>query len=271
MTEPTSASREQSPPSDPASLGASETASFPVDASEDELIHLCQCPDRKLIGTSKNVVQISDRLIIKFGWNVYEEEAKNIQAARKLVHPHIIRVPKFYRYFQRNGNGYLVMEFVPGRSPVSGDFPILAERIARILLKFRDVTKASPGPLQGGISRGILWQSDFPHFRSIQDMENWFNARLPSESKKLDLRPHKLVFNHLDIAPRNIILGPDDSICIIDWQSAGFYPQFLEIAVLRLMNEQNGLFSDLVLQHLEESLESQLVREVCVRADCIYL
>ena len=50
---------------------------------------------------------------------------------------------------------------------------------------------------------------------------------------------------HLDIAPRNIIVQEDDTICIIDWEDAGAYPAHFE----RLMMERPALEEDKEFLH----------------------
>jgi thiamine kinase-like enzyme len=56
-------------------------------------------------------------------------------------------------------------------------------------------------------------------------------SRNPS---RLDLSKYDLIFCHLDLADRNVLFMDDDRICIIDWESAGFFPQIFEICALRL-------------------------------------
>lgn len=42
-----------------------------------------------------------------------------------------------------------------------------------------------------------------------------------------------LVLCHLDLFPSNIILGDDGQVWFIDWEMAGFYPQWFEYAAMR--------------------------------------
>jgi len=39
-----------------------------------------------------------------------------------------------------------------------------------------------------------------------------------------------LVFTHGDISPNNIRLGKDGALWLLDWESAGAYPQWFEYA-----------------------------------------
>lgn len=79
---------------------------------------------------------------------------------------------------------------------------------------------------------------------NLQDIERYFNVRLQKHSKSIKMNG-PLILCHLDLADRNVIYGNDGSVCILDWSSAGFYPQSLEIAALHL-NDFNG--DQLVIQ-----------------------
>ena len=40
--------------------------------------------------------------------------------------------------------------------------------------------------------------------------------------------PHRIVLAHADISPRNIIVRGDQAVWIVDWEMAGFYPEYWE-------------------------------------------
>lgn len=164
--------------------------------------------------------------MIKFGEGVKEEEARNLKGAGELLKQTLIRVPRFYRYFSRDEIGYIVMEYIDGRFIEPCEYRALAERVSLALTFLHHINGCRPGPIFGGISRGILWDSDRPHFKTVQAMEDWFNARLIGEQSRVALGYCKLVLCHLDVAPRNILLLHDGSICLLDWASAGFYSVF---------------------------------------------
>jgi hypothetical protein len=77
------------------------------DLCDSEIVQRCADPHRQLVGASKNVVRLSDDLVVKFGWNVTAEEASNQRRAFELLDRNIVRVPQVYRYFsQSNGQGW---------------------------------------------------------------------------------------------------------------------------------------------------------------------
>ncbi|KAH6723137.1 hypothetical protein BKA61DRAFT_585879 [Leptodontidium sp. MPI-SDFR-AT-0119] len=91
------------------------------------------------------------------------------------------------------------------------------DRIAKILQHFATIQNQRPGPLQTGVSRGLLWdENGKPTFETIQEMERWLNIRLPGVNSKLALERYPLALCHLDLALRNIIWLKDGSICLLD-------------------------------------------------------
>jgi thiamine kinase-like enzyme len=112
---------------------------------------------------------------------------------------------------------------------------------------------------------GLLWAEcgDFSPFSptTIDDIERCLNRRLSTGNpSELDLKQqHDLVFCHLDLADRTLLFLDDGSIAILDWASAGFYPQLLEICTLFLNTTKE---EDLAGFLLKSSLSSQGERDV---------
>ena len=48
-----------------------------------------------------------------------------------------------------------------------------------------------------------------------------------------------LVFTHLDLRLKNIMLGTDGKIWIMDWEAAGFYPRWFEYASMMRYREDD--------------------------------
>ncbi|KAK9357782.1 hypothetical protein V1504DRAFT_436424 [Lipomyces starkeyi] len=119
--------------------------------------------------------------------------------------------------------------------------------------KSRGSSPTSPGPLHRGISRGLLWEENGkPTFGTVQQMERWLNVRLPDVESKLALEKYPLVLCHLDLAPRNIIKLEDGSVCLLDWASAGFYPRFFEVCLLKIMEYSHGKYELDLIDRMEK-------------------
>ena len=70
-------------------------------------------------------------------------------------------------------------------------------------------------------------------------MNDWLNKRLRLIHKEIDLRPYPLVLCHLDLCRRNIKVTEDNSICLLDWGHAGFFPLLFEYASIPRMNDDS--------------------------------
>jgi thiamine kinase-like enzyme len=206
-----------------------------------------------------------------------------MRRALKLLDPTIVRVPRVHRYFEQtytyeewesqNGlvwpartsiNGYLIIEYVHGSPIAEEDCVSAANEIARILEYFSSICHDIPGPLAGGISRGLFWEDDYPRLGSKENLESWMNRRLETENLEISLKETRLIFSHLDLWPRNILRMPNGSLCLLDWASAGFYPAAFEVAMLRSMPSHDKIdwkFKEALLirlSHLQSYEEAQV-------------
>jgi serine/threonine protein kinase len=246
-----------------------EFATFdPLTASNDELI--LWCGEARFIHRGecfRGVVQPASTVVIKIGSDVTEEEARNQTYAYEQLKGTDLQVPQVYRYFSRGEGpfqkGYLMMEYIPGRTMekcMTDDgrdevHQIYAQHICRAantLSKIAVPPLQPPGPVGGGKPCGYLFQDGYrAEFELIQQMNDWLNERLlltqdPSSKihKCIDIheqaRTGNLTFQnaismvHGDLAPRNFIIKDDGTLALLDWDSAGFYPKVFEFFCCRV-------------------------------------
>jgi len=219
------------------------TSLDPSVATDDEVVRYCSSdPSRKIIHHMQGgdtVVQISQNAVVKFGYGVSANEANNQRIAHQLVDPTIVRVPTVYRFIQAGDIGYIVMEFFDGVVDEYIVDSIRREKIARVIAHLADIKSRKVGPLAGGSVRGQLWTEDLEFTpTSLPDVEKYYSRVLRPQNLELD--GAETVLCHLDIAARNIIWLRDDSIVLLDWQSAGFYPQVFEYCALRVNQRAPG-------------------------------
>lgn len=179
-------------------------------------------------------------LAIKFG-RVKLEEAYNQHAAATLVNPDIVVVPRVYDYFRCGDRGFLVMEFVPGRHPTPLEYAQVVPEVAKCLAHQHTFTRRDPGPYMFGRSLGILG-CDEPNQMSFGSKEilcSYLNSRLCDSSYRFEFGDAAMAFCHLDAAPRNIIVA-NNKICLLHWESAGFYPRSFEYCAARLNCGREG-------------------------------
>jgi aminoglycoside phosphotransferase (APT) family kinase protein len=201
--------------------------------TEDDSAIISRCDPKK-----GNTIQLNPKVLVKYR-NVSIEECRNQVEARRLLDPKIVIVPEVHRYFSKGSQNYLVMEFIKGtvRDLIEDDKSI--QRIARIINHLHTYESRIPGPLCGGTSRGFFWEREHVVLGNTERLERYINTRVVGPGRDLRFEVGKLVLNHNDIAPRNIIWMPDGSVCLIDWEHAGYYPWLLEIVVLDI-NMQQG-------------------------------
>ncbi|KAF3930171.1 hypothetical protein ABW19_dt0210164 [Dactylella cylindrospora] len=238
----------------------------PLDLTDTEIVERCWGDSPRFGSGTK---RISSHLFVKFGKDTTPEEVANLQIAAKLLDPTIIRVPHPYRYFVHDGIPYLVMEYIEGREINEEEYGIIADRIFSMVKYFQTLHGATPGSLGCGIARGFMWRTDWPNFKTLKQLENWINTRL----RRVRIAPIKfidqdqeLVFCHLDLAPRNLILKDDGSLYLLDWESAGWYPRYFELARLEIFNSTTTGLEELLYSKFKKDLsESEYQKAVAIK------
>ncbi|KAK0452089.1 uncharacterized protein EV420DRAFT_1766182 [Desarmillaria tabescens] len=77
-------------------------------------------------------------------------------------------------------------------------------------------------------NRLLVMQRFHPNFEAFKTIDPFFD----------DTKP--LVFTHQDLHMRNLILGKDGQLWVIDWDNAGFYPEWFEGANMREVYRLHG-------------------------------
>ena len=243
------------------------TAMFPeIDvhtATIDVLVAVCSSPSCETLGeapegSGRRIVRISEQAVVKFGIGVTECEANNQSGAYLLLDPRVVRVPQVYRFFTKGQYGYIVMEYIKGRVLTPLEDPNLIRKVASTLAHMAEISRRVPGPVRSGVPRGLLWpENEDLSFKNVLDVEKYFNSRLRLGGARLVFGQCSVVLCHLDIAPRNILWQEDGSICLLDWEYAGFYPRILEICVQLIIFGRDGDFNRILLQHMPRMTEEE--------------
>jgi hypothetical protein len=236
--------------------------SLDLDAlSDDDIAAICQNPDIRLNDPelTRGVAKLSNGIAVKFGRGITDEEIANHKFAYEYSVKSDIKVPKIHRFFRIDDKAYIVMEFIEGvtlNEINCREHPGLIDRLALAIESlFTQMPSGPPGPKNGGIPRGYLFSEDgaLTTFNSIPKLNQWTNQRLRVKDgePRFDFTASDCVFYHLDLARRNIIMRPDGSFCIVDWESAGFYPRVFAAYSLGFV----GIFDRVFADDLTEALE----------------
>ena len=246
-------------------------------ATDQEIVNWCRtyelnpsiyAANNRLLGThtSNVVIRLNNRAVVKFGYLVTPSAPANQRLAHERMNCGWLRVPQVYRFFQdsslpenhwRGRCGYLVMELIQGTklSKVPPDeLDRHCDKVARAITAMSLVKSDRPGPVDGGEPHGNIWAPDYrayESFKTIDDLEAWFNRALIKDGTKVGFPPDSLSLCHLDLFRRNILLMEDESLALLDWAGAGFYPMALQIWSLNAEIDDR-LFVDIVLEKLPE-------------------
>lgn len=227
-----------------AALGKFHLRNFRVLQEEPPLPHTFQqaaviaaCasapPESVLSQCGKCVIRFCKHAVVKYNPCTTKEEAENQRIAYELLDSRIVRVPRVYGFSQNEeGLGYIVIEFIDGKIIDLLEDVSAIKKVAGTLDYLALFRSTVPSPLCGGLSRGFFWpDSEDLAFDSLDAMEKWLNSRLLPNDPQLPLSGCELVLCHLDMAPRNILCQDDGSICLLDWESAGYYPRLFEFCI----------------------------------------
>ena len=203
-----------------------------------------------------HVAKIASDVVVKSSFTTGQHEQLSAELVRRYT---AIPVPRHERVFRDGFKCYLVQQFVPGRV-LADAWPQLNSwmrlriyvTLRYYIRELRAISSRSdpppfPGPpsINGGPQRctGRLFTEDGSGpFLSYRDMSRWYQNRLLVMQKfrkeGLDTAPFDdtapLVFTHMDFHPRNVILGSDGQLWVIDWTNAGWYPTWFEAASMVL-------------------------------------
>lgn len=155
----------------------------------------------------------------------------------------------------------MVMELIEGKMVDPLD-AFAIERVAKVLDYFTTLRGSVPRAL----SRGPCRELPFPDtsdlvFETLDEMKKWWNSRILPHEPKLTFQGFELVFCHLDMAPRNILWLEDGSICIVDWNSAGYYPKLFEFCSQWIIEGRHGNFNSLLLNAMSALPVQQMVQK----------
>ncbi|KAG6236557.1 hypothetical protein E4U25_003610 [Claviceps purpurea] len=196
-------------------------------------------------------VPLSDKYFAKGYAKWYEVE--DAVSAMKFASQLGIHVPHIQRIVKDDDGFCCIMDRIPGTTLDIAWHELgwiaslrLAFQMRRIVLRLRSAMSTSSGSPRKGECTSYFLDDRFnlPLRASGHHMNAFLNfwanfAGLGREIKKTpaehaicrrpiftDSRP--FVFTHHDLAPRNIILDPEGQLHVIDWDLAGFYPEFFE-------------------------------------------
>ncbi|KAH9971223.1 kinase-like domain-containing protein [Lactifluus volemus] len=185
-----------------------------------------------------------------------------------------IPVPRVQDIFIINQTTYIIMDYINGLEFSQKALSVeqrerIIEELKGYIAQMRALKPTRPGRVEAadgsGVSDSRLWGSPPPPFESVEK----FHSRLGHDFiLKLDKhrnawpqfqamgnRQYCTKFTHSDIAPRNILVNNGKIAAIIDWETAGWYPEYWEYTCWALSNRGSPQWGELVEEVLEIHLD----------------
>ncbi|RSL82348.1 hypothetical protein CDV31_016943 [Fusarium ambrosium] len=200
-------------------------------------------------------------LAIKFGDSSYLrlEEAQTMRAIRQAFPQSDLPVPEVFGWRKYGDQHFIYMSLIRGKtlreawkSLTRADKESICDELSRIVIALRQITHTSPqrfiGSINGGTVQDRFFKLDYEEgpFLTIESFNDWLLAaatRQPPE--QIDITcPYRsffsdrgnIFFTHGDLTLGNIIVsGVPGSIKIegiVDWEQAGWYPDYWEYCKL---------------------------------------
>ncbi|KAK0471540.1 kinase-like protein [Armillaria novae-zelandiae] len=173
------------------------------------------------------------------------------------LNPRVTFPPEFHHYLDllANGDGTRIDELrtiLLGFEPVVdlSDSSELISDLRRALLELRAIIPPPSGQVSGAngapfitlrfSNRDIL--QPFENIEAFHEMllqSCWIRSRLPrlrKLAKPVYARRHRLFFSHLDLSIGNILVKDGGLAGIVDWETAGWFPEYYEYTTLQIRN-----------------------------------
>ncbi|KAH9221789.1 kinase-like domain-containing protein [Leptodontidium sp. 2 PMI_412] len=194
------------------------------------------------------VHRITSSIILKCGREAEARTMRYISSHTSIPVPAVIDAWEVEnaRYEDEPNTCYILMDYVQGQvlEDVWGELSSKAQvhiqtQIYEYMCQLRNLHFEIPGPIGGGVCQGFLFTAcNAGPFKSANELEAWYNGRLAvchMFRRATHIPPgafsgtfKELVVYHLDVNPRNIILGDGGKVWLIDWGLAGAYPPWFE-------------------------------------------
>lgn len=185
-------------------------------------------------------VRISINRVIKGPTGPAESDALQFVAANTNL-----RVPKVYRTYDRRDGFYIEMEYIHGQQVGAIWATITGEEKDHIVKQLADCV--SQLHQHESKVRGIgsvtmkqmkdvrLSYTPFGPFQNVADFHTFVRKTLPLEKAsetfgedvfRCHSSDYKVVMSHSDICLRNMIIDHQGSLVLVDWEFAGWWPEY---------------------------------------------
>ncbi|KAJ3811126.1 kinase-like domain-containing protein [Lentinula aff. lateritia] len=243
------------------------------DLSDEEILELRTKAPR--LNSDHGLLKLTPSTVAKASQDMDEDmsDATEANALNLVFAETIIPVPRVHRVVKRKWDYLIVQDYIKGPTLANAwstysiwqkiGVAFTLRRYVRQLRRLKASPSTPPGPIGADgprICESPIFgqvQSHRGPFASYAELTAFFNQRAkmaydaielpedhPSRKQRFD-NSEALVFTHQDINPRNIIVGEDGRLWIIDWAWSGYYPPWFEyVAMSRQLENEEVIGSD---------------------------
>jgi thiamine kinase-like enzyme len=165
-----------------------------------------------------------------------------------IAHNTKLRVPKVYRTYYYKGDYFLEMEYIRGEPLDAAWHKLSLEEKDRVMRDLADYIKQlrELKPLEnGGIGSVMMKETKdlrlsylpFGPFRDVEDFHRFVRKNVPIEKCReifgedvfhCHAQKYRTTMSHSDLCLRNVILTHTGKPVLIDWEFAGWRPEYWE-------------------------------------------
>ena len=204
---------------------------------------------------SRAVARVSNHVVVKYGTKVSFGEGQGMMTVQQQVQ---ISMPQVYDCWKSQQRAdcqadeyvYIVMRYVSGKILAQTIEDLdedqkrdLSNQLTHLLNKIHTIRHTIPGAVGcGAATAPRLFTSDGAGpFQSIADLINWFNDCLNQcqsfgralKQQRFDEDIKDLVMCHMDVHLHNLMVDGTGKLWLIDWDCAGFYPEYFEYVCMK--------------------------------------
>jgi thiamine kinase-like enzyme len=160
-----------------------------------------------------------------------------------------IPVPRVQDVFTIEHKTYIVMDYISAfeltyaaKTLSPEQQQVICLQLKEYIAEMRALKPPNPGRLEAADGSGLfdirLDSNPFPPFATVGEfhvrlghnfvLKSPNHRHMRSLFKVIAQRQYHTTFTHSDIAPRNILIKDGKIAAIIDWESAGWYPEYWE-------------------------------------------
>lgn len=208
-------------------------------------------------------IKIKDGKIIKYGKNVSLQEAENTIFIKNNTN---IPVPTIYDYYNKDDCNYIIMEYIEGDTLYNmlnnnllseNDIDNICLQLKKYVNELKNIKNNYICSINKKSVNDILFDiiepcdESFFNNHIINCINNILHNYYSELIKNMLLSNHSINLAHGDLTPRNIIINNKKIVGIIDWENAGYYPEYWEYVKSRIGVSWDNIWFSKVEKFLE--------------------